>query len=211
MLRILVIVLIVLASLLVAAAVLTVGVMAAVFAILPGQASAKAEIQVVLLDQYGVPMNNVEVQIWKYDYSSSYASTDQQGIAVFKDQHFSYQSGLLSGRSGRPDIFELRVRFPEQSDLYYRFEVSQDGPVDYHVFDDSYDYFFGEHWLGKFSGSEQIETVAYDASGSYQAKSLSEVAAPLLFWQAQAKIDRLQATPGDWSIRLNLREIGWRQ
>ncbi len=176
-----------------------------VFAVLPVPRTAKATVSISLRDAQGQPLRGTEVQLWGYQQNSRDAVTDDQGLAVFNAESASYSTSVFSPWRRRPSVFELRVQVPEQSELYYRFEISRSGPTEYQIFDDSYDYYFGEHWLGTFNEYGQIADQTRHAGRVYVAKAANDVAAPIQLWKAQATVGNCGDGTNLWKLRLDLQ------
>ena len=187
------------------AVLLGLGLLAVVFAILPGQAQTTAELTVVVLGADGQPQSGLEVELWAYEQASEQAKTNVRGEAVFRNKSFSFGKSILTQRRDRPAEFPIRARFPEQTELYYRWDVVKSGELEYDLFDDSYDYYFGRHWLGRFRGDEQTKQTIKDMGELQRAKPLDQVKAPLKYFDSKVDLRRSETGPETWSIRLELR------
>lgn len=187
-------------------ALIIIGLPAMVFAILPAQRSVTADVAIAVRDKDGQPLVGTQVELWEYDYAWRRATTDAEGVAHFIGERFDHHVNILNAWSTRPAAFPIRVRVPELTDLYYRYDIHRAGEQQYHIFDDSYDYFFGGHWLGVFDDQGQVTSQVVDASSRYQAKDLAEVTAPMHLWRAQAAIKRAPGQPPRWDLRLDLQQ-----
>lgn len=187
-------------------ALIIVGLPAMVFAILPAQRSVTADVAIAVKDSDGHPLVGTQVELWEYEHVWRRAITDADGVARFRGERFDHHVSILNAWSTRPAAFPIRVRLPELTDLYYRYDIHRAGEQQCHIFDDSYDYFFGGHWLGVFDDQGQVTTQVADALGRYQAKDLAEVTAPMHLWRAQAAIDRAPGQPARWDLRLELQQ-----
>ena len=187
------------------AVLLGLGLMALVFAILPGEQQTTAEVTVVVLAADGQPQSGLEVELWGYEQASQRGTTNARGEAVFRNQSFSFSKSILSPRRDRPREFTMRARFPERTELYYRWNVKKSGELEYDIFDDSYDYYFGGHWLGRFRGDEQTTQTIKDMGKLQRAKSLTDVKVPLKYFESKADLRRSETGPEPWFLRLELR------
>jgi hypothetical protein len=186
---------------------LGVGLMALTFAMLPGTTSTDCELTIVLRDADGQPLADQEVHLWSYTSQNQHAMTDAQGQVIFSGQRFRYSATILSPGMNRPDKFEIRARFPELTDLYYRWDIARSGTLDYEIFDDSYDYYFGDHWLGRFNEQGQVLNKIKDMGKWQQAKPLDQVAAPVKLWKTKGTLEPSPTGPEAWSLRLELQAV----
>ncbi|MFM8251112.1 MAG: Ig-like domain-containing protein [Planctomycetota bacterium] len=185
--------------------VLGVGLMAVTFAILPGTAFTNCEVTVVLRDADGNPLADQEVDLWSYDSQTYQGKTDAQGQVVFSGQSYRYDVTLWSRGVNRPDEFPVRARFPDLTDLYYRWDVVRSGTQDYELFDDSFDYYFGSHWLGTFNEQGPVRRKIKDMGKWHDAKPLDKVAAPVKLWKTKVTLEPSPTGPEAWSLRLKLQ------
>jgi hypothetical protein len=197
----------VLLALVIAAALVGVGAMAIVFALVPARQSTSCEIMIVVLDSDGQPLRDLPVELWGYDKRTQHATTNARGEAVFSNQTFDYSRTILSPRHNRPDGFEVRARFPELTDLYYRWRVKKSGESEYELFDDSYDFYFGGHWLGRFRGDNQVLREITEQGKTHGAKPLGPGHMPLTFWNSTSTLEPSATGPEVWSLRIELRAV----
>lgn len=166
----------------------------------------KADIQINLGNPQGQSLPNVAVEIWEYDHATQRSVTNDQGIVEFKDQSFLFSKSFLQFWKKKPDVFSIRLRTPEIDKLYYRFEVKGFGSVPYEVFSDSYDYFFGEKWLGTFNEKTQTHHQIKEMSETYTAVEPPNDCKCVPLWNAKSSITPI--SDRHFNIQLNLQQSG---
>lgn len=175
---------------------------------LPVTKIAHADVRVALKDRDGKPIAGSKVLIWEYDHYSRHAQTDAQGVATFPRQSFSYGKLLFQFWKNRPAEFPIRLRMPDLSPLYYRFEVKTGGAPRYHVFNADYDYFFGEKWVGEFDERGQTRNTIVDMQKEYATVPPDAPCQCVPLWQAGAKIEQKPDGSEAFVITLDLRRNG---
>lgn len=169
----------------------------------PATQIVKADLRIELRDEAGRPLANQEVELWEYDYPTQRAQTDGQGAVEFKNQGFSFVKILPQFWKKRPEVFPIRLRVPQVGTLYYRFDLENSGPASYEAFNDSYDYFFGEKWLGTFDAKGRIRNSVRDAEKSYSAVAPANECRCVPLWKAEASLQ--PAGENRYSIQLRLQ------
>lgn len=177
------------------------------------------DFNLLLKDPKGQPLSNTEVVVWEYDYPSQKAYTDSKGQVQFKGQSFQFVN--LYSRTSQffkkyPGLVSVRLHFPslpEMQNVYYRFEVKRDGNISYNAFDSTYDYFFGDHWLGLFDEKGQKENTVTEGGDTYQATPPSTPCHCVPLWKAQALLSKEKksgqsSSPNSFSLHLDLQAVG---
>jgi len=176
------------------------------FIAFPATQIVKADLRIQLSDASGKALANQEVELWEYDYPTQRARTNGEGAVEFKDKGYSFVKILPQFWKKRPEIFPVRLRVPEVDKLYYRFDLEDSGPASYEAFNDSYDYFFGEKWLGTFDAKGRIRNSVRDAEKSYSAVAPANECQCVPLWKAEASLQ--PAGENRYSIQLRLQQAG---
>lgn len=179
---------------------------AAFFFAFPATQVVHADIIIGLSDEKGQALANQEVEIWEYDHYTQTARSNEKGIVEFKNQSFMISKIMLQFWKKRPEVFSIRLRMPQINKLYYRFEVENFGSVPYEVFSDSYDYFFGEKWLGSFNDKTQTRHQVKDMGKIYSAVEPPNECKCVPLWNAKANISPVGEN--NFVIQLNLEQSG---
>lgn len=176
------------------------------------------DFNVLLQDPKGQSLSNTEVVVWEYDHAFQKAVTDSNGRVQFKGQSFQFvnlYSRVSQFFKKYPGLVSVRLHFPslpEMQGVYYRFEVKRDGNVSYHAFDSTYDYFFGDHWLGFFDENGQKENTVTEGGDTYQATPPSAPCHCVPLWKAQARLSKdtsgESASQNTFSLNLELQAVG---
>lgn len=206
-LRVAGILLLVVASLAMAAA----GMIAAVMLVLPGTVVVTFDVVVVARNADGTAVAGQEVELWGYEKAARTALTGPDGRAEFPGETIHVSTTLLFQRH-RPEAFPLHIRFPQFAPLYYRYDVVRDGPPQADVFNTTYDYRFGNDWVGRFDAAGRIERVTTDEYGrpAKRAAARTDDGSVQLF-RAEATILEIQGPESRWRIDLVLTPAGgWR-
>ncbi len=171
----------------------------------PATQIAKTNI-IIKLSENGQALTKQAVVLWEYDYPSQKAVSNEQGTLEFENKGYSFSKIFLQFWKKRPEVFEVRLKMPEISNLYYRFEVKNSGSVEYEVFNDSYDYFFGEKWLGTFNDKTQVRKTVRDFDKTYSAVLPENDCKCVPLWKANAQITPLENQK--YVIQLDLQRSG---
>ena len=187
------------------AGVAALGGMAWAFAI--GTASAKYELRLTLRDAAGQPLPLQPVVVWRYDYPSQELRTDSAGqLSLTGYEQFA--TNILTGPH-RPRFFPIRLAFPGLSPLFYRFELRRNGPAQYQVFNNQYDYLWGA-WVGNFDYSGRVRTPAKPDSQGKRYTPVPPIGGQTLLWKASAVLDQIAkvGTGSSYRIGLDLQQDG---
>ena len=174
-----------------------------------GTSTASYELKLTLRDRAGQPLRLQPVVVWRYDYPSQEYRTDSAGrVTIPGYQQFT--ANMITGPR-RPDAFLIRLTFPQQSPLFYRFELRQDGPVPYQVFNTQYDYLWGHQWVGDFEEKGRVRSRTEPDNNGKVYTTVSPSGGQTLLWQATTALQRVNQEKKDsrFVIELNLQEKGF--
>lgn len=172
----------------------------------PATQVVHANYHISFQDEKGQPLKNLPVDVWEYEHYTQHAKTNEEGKVEFKNQSYQTVKMFFQFWNLRPDVFSMRLRFPELSKLYYRFEVKKEGPVSYEVFNDSYDYFFGEKWLGTFNDKTQIAQKIKDYDKTYNAVAPENECKCIDLWKTKVRLQ--ESGKNQYEIYLDLQQSG---
>lgn len=205
------IVLIVIASILIAV-MAVVGLIVLGFCLLPATIVDRADVSITVMDSAGNPVPNLPIELWEYDMSTQHQTTDSRGVARFEDQSYKYSKAIINFWVDRPAEFVVRFRIPDRSQLYYRTHVTTTGQPTYHVFNDKYDYFFGEKWIGEFDDHERLRDTVSDMGKTYPAVAPNTPDQSVPLWHIDATVSEATNPDSAHQVALTLKpQSKWHQ